>query len=88
MWRCDNVGGLGEYVKKHMLWLLRYTFFCFILRLTPEPHKWTDFDDLYVIRRVSAQGCAFWGLVHTAPYFAGKIPQNPYFGGVNRHFQA
>jgi len=27
MWRCDNVGGLGEHVKKHMLWSLRYTFF-------------------------------------------------------------
>jgi len=21
MWRCDNVGGLGEHVKKHLLWL-------------------------------------------------------------------
>ena len=42
---------------------------------------WTDFDDLYVIRRVSAQGCAFWGLVHTAPHFGGKIPQKPLFWG-------
>ena len=38
-----------------------FIFFCFILRLAPSPHTWTDFDDLYVIRRVSAQGCAFWG---------------------------
>ena len=30
----------------------------------------------------------FGGLVHTAPHFGGKIPQNPYFWGVNRHFQA
>jgi len=29
MWRCDNVGGLGEHVKKHLLWLLRCTFFKF-----------------------------------------------------------
>ena len=29
MWRCDNVGGLGEHVKKHVLWFLRYTFFNF-----------------------------------------------------------
>ena len=29
MWRCDNVGGLGEHVKKHVLWFLRYTFFKF-----------------------------------------------------------
>ena len=91
MWRCDNVGGLDEHVKKLVLWLLRYTFlnfFCFILRLAPSAQKWTDFDDLYVIRRVSAQGCAFWGLVHTAPILGAKSPQNPNFGGVNSHFQA
>ena len=29
MWRCDNVGGLGEHVKKHMLWFLRYAFLIF-----------------------------------------------------------
>ena len=83
MWRCDKVGGLGEHVKEHMLWFLRYTFFYFILRLTPTPsaHTWSDFDDLYVIRRVSAQGCAFWGLVHTAPHYGGKIPQKPQFWG-------
>ena len=46
MWRCDNVGGLGEHVKNMWLYLS-----CFILRLAPSPHKWTDFDDLYVIRR-------------------------------------
>ena len=30
----------------------------------------------------------FAGLVHTAPHFGGKIPKNPNFGAVNRHFQA
>ena len=30
----------------------------------------------------------FGGLVYTAPHFGGKIPKNPSFGGVNRHFQA
>ena len=30
----------------------------------------------------------FGGLVHTVPHFGGKIPQNPYFGTMNRHFQA
>ena len=92
MWRCDNVGGLGEHVKIHVLWFLRYTFFnffSFILRLAPSAQKWTYFDDLYVIRRVSVELCAFWGLVHTAPHFGGKIPpKKPNFGGANRHFQA
>ena len=87
MWRCDNVGGLGEHVKKHVLWLLRYTFFnflifCFILRLAPSPQKWTDFDDLYVIQRVvfPPKDVPFGGLVHTAPHFGGKIPQKPNLG--------
>jgi len=84
MLRCDNVGGLGEHVKKHVLWFLKYTFlnfFCFILRLAPSPQKWTDFDDLCVIRRVSAKDVPFGGLVHTAPHFKGKILQNPMFWG-------
>ena len=91
MWRCDNVVGLGEHVKKHVLWFLSYTFlklFCFILWLAPSAQKWTDFGDLYVIRRVSAQGCAFWGLGHTAPHFGGKILKKTYFRCVNRNFQA
>ena len=92
MWRCDNAGGLGEHVKKHVLWFLRCTFlkfFCFILRLAPSAQKWTDFDDLYVIRRVSAQGCAFWGVSFILLSILGvKSPKNPYLGGVNRHFQA
>ena len=29
MWRCDNVGGLGEHVKKHVLWFLRPCFALF-----------------------------------------------------------
>ena len=90
MWRCDNVGGLGEHVKKHVLWFLRYTFFnffCFIPRLAPSAQKWTDFDDLYVIRRVSAQGCAFWGVSFILfPILGAKSPKNTNFGGVNRHF--
>ena len=89
MWRCDNVGGLGEHVKKHvMLWFLRYTFFCFILRLTPSAHTWSDFDDLYFIRRVSAQGCAFWGRVYTAPILWAKSPQKKQFWGREQAFSS
>ena len=33
MWRCDNVGGLGEHVKKHVLWFLKCTFFHFLIFL-------------------------------------------------------
>ena len=86
MWRCDNVGGLGEHVKKHMLLFLRYTFFFnFILRLAPSAHTWSDFDDLYVIRpRMCLLGVSFILL----PILGAKSPKNPNFWGVNRHFQA
>ena len=37
----------------------------------------TDFDDLYIIRRVSVQGC-----------LVGEIVHKPHFGDMNRHFLA
>ena len=73
MWRCDNVGDLSEHVKKTHVVVSYVYLFCFMLRLTPSAHTWSDFDDLYVIRRVSAQDVPFGGLVHTAPYFGAKI---------------
>ena len=82
MWRCDNVGGLGEHVKKHMLWFLRYTFFVyFILRSRrartrgPILTIYTSYDVL------PPNDVPFGGLVHTAPHFVGKIPQKPQFWG-------
>jgi len=91
MWRCDNVGGLGEHVKNTCCGFLSIfkIFFCFILRLMPSAQKWTDFDDLYVIQRVSAQDVPFAGLVYTVPHFGGKIPKKPQFWRREyRHFQA
>ena len=76
MWRCDNVGGLGEHVKNTCCGFLGVPFLLYSsARAEPaQRHKWTDFDDLYVIRRVSAKDVPFGGLVHTAPHFGGKIP--------------
>ena len=78
-------GWSGRTREKHVLWFLNYTFlkiFCFILRLAPSAQKWTDFDDLYVIRHVSAQGCAFWGSrSYCSPFWGGEIPQKPRFWG-------
>jgi len=34
MWRCDNVGGLGEHVTCHMIWFLRRSFFFLSLFLS------------------------------------------------------
>ena len=47
----------------------------------------TDFDDLYVIWRLSTQGCAFWGFCRYNSHLGIKSPKNCNFGGVNRHFQ-
>ena len=42
--------------KKHVFWFLIgvpfLKVFCFILRLAPSPHTWTDFDDLCVILKI------------------------------------
>ena len=39
MWRCDNVGGLGKHVKKHVLWFLRCTFFNFLLYFSARAER-------------------------------------------------
>jgi len=78
MWRCDNVGCLGAHATCHVIGFLvhLFNFLNFILRLARSQHQWSDFDDLYVIRRVSAQGSVFWVLVHIAPYSGAQIPKN------------
>ena len=73
--------------KKHMLWFLRkyiLNFFCFILWLAPSPHKWTDFDDLYVIRRVSGRMCLLGVTFILLPILGVKSPKTPILG-LNRH---
>ena len=44
-------------------------------------HCWTDFDDLYVIWRLSMHGCAFWGSVdiffHLCSYEGRSISNAP-----------
>ena len=64
MWRCDYVGGLGEHVKKHVLWFLRYTILTIYTSYNVFPPK----------------DVPFGGLVHTAPHFGGKIPKTPILG--------
>ena len=44
-------------------------------------NTWSDFDDLYVIRRDSAQGCAFWGSrSYCSPFWGQNPPKTPIFG--------
>jgi len=64
-----------------------FVFFWFLSR-AHRSHQWTDFDDLYVIQRVSMQGCAFWGLHWYSSQFRGSPPQNTNFWGISRHFPA
>ena len=51
-------------------------------------HRWTDFDDLYVMWRISAQGCALWGCRWYASPFRGSNPPKNNFEGLNRRFKA
>jgi len=44
-------------------------------------HRCTDFDDLCVIWRLSAQGCAFWGSRWYCSPFRGSNPPKPQFSG-------
>ena len=61
---------------------LVYLFsFYFILEIAASPHLWTDFDDLYVIWRVSAQGSAFWGSRwDSSPFRGSNPPKTPILG--------
>jgi len=87
MWRCDNVGGLGEHVKKHVLWFLRCTFFNFLnffalffgSRREHKSEPILTIDTSYDV--FTPKDVPFGGLVHTAPHFGGKIYQNPLFWG-------
>ena len=87
MWRCDNVGGLGEPVKIHVLWFLRYTFLNFLIFFalffgSRRARKSGPILTIYTSYDVfPSKDVPFGGLVHTAPHFGGKIPQKPQFWG-------
>ena len=86
MWRCDNVGGLGEHVKKHVLWFLRYNFlkknFFALIFGSRRARKSGPILTIYTSYDVfPPKDVPFGGLVHTALHFGGKIPQKPQFWG-------
>jgi len=63
-------------------------FVLFISVTSSRPHRWTDFDDLCVIRRLSTQGCIFGGFCWYRTQFMRLYSKKNNFGGVNRRFQA
>ena len=73
-------GWSGRTREKHMLWFLRYTFFALFFcsrgarTSGPILTIYTSYDVF------PPKDVPFGGLVHTAPHFGGKIPQNPYLG--------
>jgi len=54
-----DVGGLGNTSFATVRFLSLSFLFFFGLFVTRTP-RWNDFDDLYVIWRLSVQECAFW----------------------------
>ena len=89
MWRCDNVGGLGEHVKKHMLWFLRYTFFLLYSSARAErAHVVRFWRSIRHTTCFRPRMCLLGVSLILLPILGAKSPKNPNFGGVNRHFQA
>ena len=53
----------------------------FTHRIALRRNRWTDFHDLHVVRRVSAQGCAFWGSrCYLCPFKGSTAPKTPILG--------
>ena len=68
---------------------LYYPVLTFFLGHAPGSNRWTDFHTLWLKRRVSVQGGAFWGLgrLVTLRNIWGKyVPKTP--KGGSRQFQA
>jgi len=90
MWRCDNVGGLSEHVKKHVLWFLRYTFLKLFFALhfgSRRARTRGPILTIYTSYDVFPPKDVPFGVSFTLLSILGvKSPQNPYFGDVNRHF--
>ena len=91
MWRCDIVGGLGEYVKNTCCGFLGVPFFKFFaLFFGSRPaRKRGPILTIYTSYDVFPPKDVPFGVSFTLlPILGAKSPKNPNFGGVNRHFQA
>jgi len=73
--RSDDLGGLGEYAVQFAT--VRFLFrlcLSFLVCHAHRSHRWTDFDELYVIWRLSVQRYAFCGFVDVSSHFGVKSP--------------
>jgi len=71
------VGVLGKFVICHIFWFRKRPFFIsFFLSVHGlDRSLMDDFDDLCVMWRVSAQGCAFFGL--SSSFRMSSAPNSP-----------
>ena len=85
MWRCDNVGGLGEHVKNTCcgylgIPFLNFLFFALFFGSRPA-RKSGPILTIYTSYDVfPPKDVPFGGLVHTAPHFGVKSPKTPILG--------
>ena len=77
-------GGFSPYRRNiTTLWLFVLTVLScpvlsfFFLGNAPRSNRWTDFHALWLKRRVSAQGSAFWGSGWWVTSSGGNIPPKP-----------
>jgi len=78
MWRCDNVGGLGEHVKNICCGFLGEPFFALFFG---SRHARKSGPMIYTSYGVfPPKDVPFGGLVHTAPHLGVKSPKTPILG--------
>jgi len=88
MWRCDNVGGLGEHVKKNMCCgFLGIPFFTLFFG-SRRARKCGPILTIYRYDVFPPKNVPFGVSFILLSILGAKSPKNLNFGGVNRHFQA
>jgi len=79
--------GWSGRMREISLFVTFFSFFFSFLHFACRSPRLTDFDDLYVKMRGSAQGSAYWVSRWQPEMFRGRNPPKTPFFGRNRHFK-
>ena len=72
MWHCNNVDGLGEHVKKHVLWFFRYTFLHFLLYSSARAERANVYRKSPYLSRGLIDFDKIWHADAVRPYWASQ----------------
>ena len=79
---------MGEILRYCYFFQVGWLYRIFFLGHVPRLNLWTDFQGLWLVRPVFAQGGFFWGLRQYRNSFGVISHKNSPKRGVNRQFQA